>query len=254
MGTSGPIVAQMCITGLSFSPGDAKRDHAMAMVVDDGSNVRPGFIKSGVYEALQIRLSPARIHGLPVERELHDVTRFDQFGRYRVRKQEPARIIRVAHAHMAESVHHAFIGQDAIGRDQILDECFKSGHAFLRYGLCARCLLLTALPGFLLPQRKRCRLPAVLSDTRLAFVSDPGLESGSTMETFLDIGAVLIFLLLVPSVVWAVRTEEKDVSAALAAFVAIFVTILGLVFMSAASTLATSSSSTSKWFCSSSLW
>jgi uncharacterized membrane protein len=66
------------------------------------------------------------------------------------------------------------------------------------------------------------------------------------METFLDICAVLIFLLLVPSVVWAVRTEEKEVSAALAAFVAIFVTILGIVFMSAASTLATSSSSTTQ--------
>jgi hypothetical protein len=60
------------------------------------------------------------------------------------------------------------------------------------------------------------------------------------MTTVLDIGAVIIFLLLVPSVAWAVRTEAKDVPAILAAFVALFVTILGVVFMSAASQLATS--------------
>lgn len=64
------------------------------------------------------------------------------------------------------------------------------------------------------------------------------------METVLDICALLVFLLVVPSVVWAVRSEQKEVSAALAGFVAVFATIFGLVFMSAASQLATSRSST----------
>jgi hypothetical protein len=64
------------------------------------------------------------------------------------------------------------------------------------------------------------------------------------METILDIGAVIVFLLVVPSVALAVRNEEKDVSAALAGFVAIFVVIFGLVFMSAASQLATGQFST----------
>lgn len=64
------------------------------------------------------------------------------------------------------------------------------------------------------------------------------------METILDIGAVIIFLLVVPSVVWAVRNEEKDVPVALAAFVAFFVTLMELAFMSAASQLATDSMST----------
>ena len=64
------------------------------------------------------------------------------------------------------------------------------------------------------------------------------------METILDIGAVIVFLLVVPSVTSAVRNEEKDLSAALAGFVAIFVVIFGLVFMSAASQLATGASST----------
>ena len=64
------------------------------------------------------------------------------------------------------------------------------------------------------------------------------------MEIILDIGAVIIFLLVVPSVAWAVRNEEKGVSAALAAFVAIFAVIFGLVFMSAASQLATGELST----------
>ena len=64
------------------------------------------------------------------------------------------------------------------------------------------------------------------------------------METILDIGAVIVFLLVISSVAWAVRNEEKDVSAALAAFVAIFAVIFGLVFMSAASQLATGDFST----------
>jgi hypothetical protein len=64
------------------------------------------------------------------------------------------------------------------------------------------------------------------------------------METILDIGAVIIFLLVVPSVPWAVRNEEKDVSAALAGFVSLFALIFGLVFMSAASQLATGEFST----------
>ena len=64
------------------------------------------------------------------------------------------------------------------------------------------------------------------------------------METILDIGAVIIFLLVVPSVTLAVRNEEKDVSAALAGFVAVFAVIFGLVFMSAASQLATGQFST----------
>ena len=64
------------------------------------------------------------------------------------------------------------------------------------------------------------------------------------METILDIVAVIVFLLVVPSVAWVVRNEEKDVSAALAGFVAVFAVIFGLVFMSAASQLATGQFST----------
>jgi hypothetical protein len=64
------------------------------------------------------------------------------------------------------------------------------------------------------------------------------------METILDIGAVIVFLLVVPSVAWAVRSEAKEVSAALAGFVALFAVIFGLVFMSAASQLATGDSLT----------
>jgi hypothetical protein len=64
------------------------------------------------------------------------------------------------------------------------------------------------------------------------------------METILDIIAVIIFLLVVPSVTWAVRSEAQEVSGALAGFVAFFAVIFGLVFMSAASVLATSDFST----------
>jgi hypothetical protein len=64
------------------------------------------------------------------------------------------------------------------------------------------------------------------------------------METILDIAAVIIFLLVVPSVAWAVRNEASEVSVALAGFVALFAVIFGLVFMSAASQLATGAMST----------
>jgi hypothetical protein len=64
------------------------------------------------------------------------------------------------------------------------------------------------------------------------------------MEIILDIGAVVIFLLVVASVPSAVRAAAKEVSGALAAFVAVFVVLFGLVFMASASQLATSSFST----------
>jgi hypothetical protein len=65
------------------------------------------------------------------------------------------------------------------------------------------------------------------------------------MEMLVDVAAVIVFLLVVPSVVWAVRTESgKEVSAGLAAFVAIFVTIMGVVFMAAATSLATGEATT----------
>jgi hypothetical protein len=65
------------------------------------------------------------------------------------------------------------------------------------------------------------------------------------MEIIVDIAALLVFLLVVPSVIWAVRAEAgPNVSGALVAFVAIFVTIMGIVFMSAATNLATGQSTT----------
>ena len=64
------------------------------------------------------------------------------------------------------------------------------------------------------------------------------------METLLDIGAVIIFFLVVPSVAWAVRNEYKEASGTLAIFVGMFAAIFGLVSLSAASQLAASVSST----------
>jgi quinol-cytochrome oxidoreductase complex cytochrome b subunit len=63
------------------------------------------------------------------------------------------------------------------------------------------------------------------------------------METLLDIGAVILFLLIVPSVARAVRAEAKD-EPVLATIVGFFVIIFGIVFMAAASQLASGPSST----------
>lgn len=128
----------------------------------------------------------------------------------------------MAHAHMAEGIHNTFVGQDVIGRHQIVDKCIECGHGFPLRPLCAARHL----------------------KSKLAFARDSGLECDSSMQTVLDVGAVIIFLLIVPSVAWAVRNEDKDVPAFLAAIVALFVIIMGVVFMSAASQLATSDLST----------
>jgi hypothetical protein len=65
------------------------------------------------------------------------------------------------------------------------------------------------------------------------------------MEKVLDYGAVIVFLLVIPSVARAVRVESgDDVSPLLAALVALFVIIMGIAFMSAASQLATGQTTT----------
>lgn len=64
------------------------------------------------------------------------------------------------------------------------------------------------------------------------------------MQTALDIIALFVFLLVFLSVVVGVRGGQSDVSLALTAFVALFVVLMGLVFLSAASQLATGASST----------
>jgi hypothetical protein len=121
-----------------------------------------------------------------------------------------------------------------IGGHQVIDQCVESagsGHAlFINSSLraCARCYLRTAPVLCRSIQKQAC--------VRAWF----RIKIRSIMETILDIGAVIIFLLVVPSVAWAVRTEAKEVPAILAAFVALFVAIMGVVFMSAASQLATS--------------
>jgi hypothetical protein len=59
------------------------------------------------------------------------------------------------------------------------------------------------------------------------------------MEKVLDYGAAIVFVLVIPSVVRAVRIESgDDVSPLLSGLVALFVILMGIVFMSAASQLA----------------
>src|SRR5262249_58012521 len=63
-----------------------------------------------------------------IERELHDVVFLDAVRRPRARQQIALRIIGVAHADMAEAVHHALAGEDAVGGDELFDQVVQLGH------------------------------------------------------------------------------------------------------------------------------
>ena len=91
-GTSWPILAHMCKSGLSFcvvtlngiTLGEQDLHHRM--------NVRARFIETAVDEPFEIRRPPARIDGIAFEREFHDVVSLDAIGRPGARQQKALRV------------------------------------------------------------------------------------------------------------------------------------------------------------------
>jgi hypothetical protein len=57
-----------------------------------------------------------------------DVVRFDAFGRARPRHQIAICMFGVAHADMAEGIHHAFMSEDAVGGDKFIDQEIGGKH------------------------------------------------------------------------------------------------------------------------------
>jgi hypothetical protein len=52
----------------------------------------------------------------------------DQFRRQRARHEETLRIVGMAHADMAVGIDHVFVGENAIGDDEVAQEIVKLAH------------------------------------------------------------------------------------------------------------------------------
>src|SRR5262249_59044100 len=95
--------------------GDAERNDARAMVVDDAVDVGTRLVDAAMDEALEIGRPPARIDRIALERELHDVVDLDALGRPRPRQQKALRVVGMARADMPERIHDALARQDPVG-------------------------------------------------------------------------------------------------------------------------------------------
>src|SRR5262245_3790949 len=116
---------------------NAERDHARAVIVHDRMHIRPRFVDAAMDEALQIGRPLARIDGIALERELHDVVLLDALGRTCAREQEALRVVGMARAHVPERVHDAFVRQDAVGGDDLFEQHVEVGHKGVSFGFLA---------------------------------------------------------------------------------------------------------------------
>src|SRR5262249_17044808 len=92
------------------------------MAMYHGVDVRPGAIDLGVDETLLIDRAAATINGIAVEIEFHDVVGGDAPRRLRLGNQKMIRPRRMPHADVAVSVDDALVIEDAVGRDEVLDQ------------------------------------------------------------------------------------------------------------------------------------
>ena len=63
--------------------------------------------------------------------ELDQIVMLDQLWRQRARHKEMLRIIGMAHADMAIGVDHVFVGEDAIGNDEVAEDIVELAHGVL---------------------------------------------------------------------------------------------------------------------------
>src|SRR5712691_6912601 len=63
-----------------------------------------------------------RIDRLALAVELHNVGRLDEARRHAARQEEMLGLLVVAHADMAKPIDNALVVEDAVGRDEILDQ------------------------------------------------------------------------------------------------------------------------------------
>jgi hypothetical protein len=98
----------------------AERHHRRRMMVADGHHIRSRLVDAAMDDTLRIELHRWRLDRLGIERIFQDIGGLDHGRRTRTREQIAAGIGRVAHAHMAESVQHAFVRQHAVGERKLV--------------------------------------------------------------------------------------------------------------------------------------
>ena len=90
------------------------------MAVRDRHDIRTFPVDLAVQKALEKSAPPARIAGLAVEGELHDVAGGHQRGRQGPGHQEATGVTRVAHRYVTGRIEHALVGEDATRRREIV--------------------------------------------------------------------------------------------------------------------------------------
>jgi hypothetical protein len=108
--------------------GDRKRQHLLRVGVHHCLHVRTRLVDAAMNEPLVIERAAVVAHRGAIEIELDDIIFLDQFGRDGCCEQEPVRIIRMAHAHMAIGIHDILAGQDAVGDHKIAHQGGEFSH------------------------------------------------------------------------------------------------------------------------------
>src|SRR5271166_2568404 len=101
--------------------GRAKGNDRRRMAVHDRPNLGIGLVDLAVNKSLDIERAPARVEGVAVEVEFHDVVRCDETRRHAARQQKACCVLLVPRADMPKAVDHALVGEDAVGGDEIVD-------------------------------------------------------------------------------------------------------------------------------------
>src|SRR5262249_7431872 len=92
------------------------------MAVYHRFHVRPRLVDFTMDEPFDHAAAPLRIDRIGVEVVFHDVVGAHQDGRQRARHQITVWIVWMADTDVPVGVEDAFLGEDAIGRDKVLDE------------------------------------------------------------------------------------------------------------------------------------
>src|SRR5262245_8500160 len=101
------------------------------MMMADRVDIWPRLEDLAVNDALAIGQDVARCHLLGIEGELEHVRWLDQLGAARAREQVVTGIFRMTHAHMAEAVEHALVGNNAVGNRKRVAGVFDGvGHVW----------------------------------------------------------------------------------------------------------------------------
>ena len=118
--------------------GDRERHDRGRMVVAHGIHVGARLEDLAMDHALGIRTRHRRHDRVGVEVVFQDVVRLDQRGRARARQEIALRVLRMAHADVAEGIQNALVGDDAVGGQRVrgaaLREYRARGHSFMWRG------------------------------------------------------------------------------------------------------------------------